>query len=55
VQRYAAAHFGAAGRRLAVAGVADRFASALRAEAPGLVVVAQPQLDLERAEGLRRE
>jgi len=55
VQRYAAAHFGAAGRRLAIAGVADRFADALRAEAPGLVVVAQPQLDLERAEGLRRE
>jgi len=55
VQRYAAAHFGAAGRRLAIAGVADRFAGALRAEAPGLVVVAQPQLDLERAEGLRRE
>ena len=55
VQRYAAAHFGAAGRRLAIAGVADRFAGALRAGAPGLVVVAQPQLDLERAEGLRRE
>src|SRR5205085_6700003 len=45
VQRYAAAHFGAAGRRLAIAGVADRFAGALRAEAPGLVVVEQPQLD----------
>ena len=55
VQRYAATHFGAAGRRLAIAGVADRFAAALRAEAPGLVVVGQPQLDLERADGLRRE
>jgi zinc protease len=55
VQRYAATHFGASGRRLAVAGVADRFAGALRATAPGLVVVAQPQLDLERADGIRRE
>jgi zinc protease len=55
VQRYAAAHFGAAGRRLAVAGVAERFVGALRTEAPGLVVVAQPQLDLERPDGLRRE
>jgi len=55
VQRYAAAHFGAAGRRLAVAGIAERFAGALKAEAPGLVVVGQQQLDLERADGLRRD
>jgi len=55
VQRYAAAHFGAADRRLAVAGVAERFAGALRAAAPGLVVVGQQQLDLERAEGLKRD
>ena len=55
VQRYAAAHFGAADRRLAVAGVAERFAGALKAGAPGLVVVGQQQLDLERAEGLRRD
>jgi zinc protease len=55
VQRYAAAHFGAADRRLAVAGVAERFAGALRAVAPGLVVVGQQQLDLERAEGLKRD
>ncbi|HEY5321921.1 MAG TPA: hypothetical protein VIK58_03775, partial [Caldimonas sp.] len=55
VQRYAAAHFGAAGRRLAVAGVAERFVGALRSGAPGLVVVGQQQLDLERAEGLKRD
>ena len=35
VQRYAAAHFGAAGRRLAVAGVAQRFAGALQADGAG--------------------
>ena len=55
VQRYAAAHFGATGRRLAVAGAAQRFAESLKAEAPGLVVIGQPQLDLERADGLRRD
>ena len=55
VQRYAAAHFGAAGRRLVVAGVAERFVGALRSGAPGLVVVGQQQLDLERAEGLKRD
>jgi len=55
VQRYAAAHFGAAARRMAVAGVAERFVGALRAGAPGLVVVGQQQLDLERAEGLKRD
>jgi zinc protease len=55
VQRYAAAHFGAAGRRIAVAGVSERFAAALRTEAPGLVLVGQDQLDLERPGGLKRE
>ena len=55
VQRYAAAHFGAAGRRIAVAGVSERFAAALRTEAPGLVVVGQDQLDLELPGGLKRE
>jgi zinc protease len=55
VQRYATAHFGASGRRLAVAGVAERFADALKVEAPGLVVIGQQQLDLERADGLRRD
>ena len=33
----------------------EDFAGALRAVAPGLVVVGQQQLDLERAEGLKRD
>jgi hypothetical protein len=55
VQRYAAAHFGAAGRRLAIAGVADRSQRRCEPRRRGSSVVAEPQLDLERAEGLRRE
>ena len=52
VQRYAAAHLGAANRRLAVAGEASAFATALQAAQPGLVTVAQDALDLERSDGL---
>ena len=52
VQRYAAAHFGAAQRRIAVAGEARQFEAALRALVPGLVVVKQEALDLEQAEGV---
>ncbi len=55
VQRYAAANLGAAGRRIAVAGISERFAPALRTQAPDLVLVGQEQLDLERAGGLKRE
>ncbi len=55
VQRYAAANLGPAGRRIAVAGVAARFAPALAAQAPGLVTVPQAELDLERPSGLKRE
>ena len=55
MQRYAAANLGAAGRRIAVAGVAARFAPALAAQAPGLVTVPQAELDFERPTGLKRE
>ena len=56
VQRYAAAHFGATGRRLAVAGAAQRFAEyASRPRRRGWWLIGQPQLDLERADGLRRD
>lgn len=54
VQRYAAAHFGAAQRRIAVAGEARQFEAALRVLAPGLVVVKQAALDLEQPGGLSR-
>ena len=40
---------------LVVAGVAPRFADALRAQAPNLVLVDAKQLDLERADGLSRD
>jgi zinc protease len=55
VQRYAAAHLGRAGRRIAVAGVADRFAEALKADTPALLLLRQSELDLDRAGGLKRE
>ena len=55
VQRYAAANLGAAGRRIAVAGVASRFAPALAAQSPGLVTVPQAELDFERPAGLTRQ
>ncbi len=55
VQRYAAANLGTAGRRIAVAGVASRFAPALEAQSPGLVTVRQDELDFERPAGLKRE
>ena len=55
VQRYAAAHLGAADRRIAVAGVADRFVEGLRAAVPGLVVIRADELDFDRATGLKRE
>ena len=54
IQRYAAAHLGAANRRLAVAGEASAFAAALKAAQPGLVTVGQDALDLERSDGLSR-
>jgi zinc protease len=52
VQRYAAGRLGVGGRRLVVAGEAARFAGALKAAAPGLVVVPSAALDLERGDGL---
>ena len=54
IQRYAAVHLAPANRRLAVAGEASAFATALRAAQPGLVTVAQDALDLDRGEGLSR-
>jgi zinc protease len=55
VQRYAAANFGTANRRVAIAGVADRFATDLKAAAPGLQTIAADQLDLDRPSGLQAE
>ncbi|MEP7099969.1 MAG: pitrilysin family protein [Burkholderiales bacterium] len=52
VQRYAAANLGAAGRRVVVAGESAKFADALKAASPGLVIVPATQLDLDRATGL---
>jgi zinc protease len=52
VQRYAAGRLGTGGRRLVVAGEAARFADALKAVAPGLIVVPSAALDLERGDGL---
>jgi len=54
IQRYAAANLGSAHRRLAVAGEASAFGAALKASEPGLVVVGQDALDLERSDGLGR-
>ncbi|MGZ5248842.1 MAG: M16 family metallopeptidase [Caldimonas sp.] len=54
VQRYAAAHLGAAGRRIAVAGVAERFGAALEAAAHGVVTVRQDELELEQPGLLKR-
>jgi len=54
VQRYAAAHLGAAQRRIAVAGEAPAFGPALKAALPDVVTVGQDALDLERADGLGR-
>jgi len=54
VQRYAAANLGSAHRRLAVAGEASAFGAALKASEPGLVIVGQDALDLERSDGLGR-
>jgi zinc protease len=55
VQRYAAAHLGAAGRRIAVAGVAAQFATGLKAIAPTLQMIGPDELDLDRADGLKRD
>jgi zinc protease len=55
VQRYAAAHLGAANRRIAVAGVADRFAAGLKAAEPDLEFIGVDTLDLDRAGGLKSE
>ena len=52
VQRYAAAHLVAAGRRVVVAGDAARFAPALKASAPDLSVVAVDKLDLDLGSAL---
>jgi zinc protease len=52
VQRYAAAHLGPAERRIAVVGIADRFAEGLKATRPGLVVMRADALDFDRAGGL---
>ena len=54
IQHYAAAHLGSANRRLAVAGEARAFSAALKASEPGLVIVGQDALDLERSDGLGR-
>jgi len=54
IQRYAAANLGGAHRRLAVAGEASAFGAALKASEPGLVIVGQDALDLERSDGLAR-
>jgi len=54
IRRYASAHFGAANRRLAVAGEAKTFAAALQPMLPGAVTVGQDVLDLERSDGLSR-
>ena len=54
LQRYAAANLGSAHRRLAVAGEASAFGAALKASEPGLVIVGQDALDLERSDGLGR-
>ena len=51
VQRYAAAHFGAANRHMVVAGEARIFAAALAPKLPGAVTVGQDALDLESADG----
>jgi zinc protease len=48
VQRYAAANLGAANRRIAVAGVADRFAAGLKAAVPGLQSISADRLDLDQ-------
>lgn len=52
VLRYAAARFGAAGRRVVVAGQTARFEDALRESAPALVVVPARRLDLDGGTGL---
>jgi len=54
IQRYAAAHLGSANRRVAVAGEARAFSVALKASEPGLVIIGQDALDLERSDGLGR-
>ena len=54
VQRYAAANFGADGRRVVVAGDAAKFGSALQKMAPNLVTVKQNALDLENPAALSR-
>ena len=54
IQRYAAANLGTANRRLAVAGEASTFGAALKASEPGLVIVGQDALEVERSDGLSR-
>ena len=52
VQRFAASHLAAGGRRVVVAGEGAEFGAALQAQAPALVTVKQGALDLERDDGL---
>jgi zinc protease len=47
VQRYAASNLGPAARRVVVAGDAAKFAAALKAAAPGVVIVPATRLDLD--------
>ena len=53
VQRYATANLGAAGRRIVVAGAAGKFASALQANDPNILVVPSAALDLDLGTALR--
>ncbi|MEO6364266.1 MAG: hypothetical protein ABIO71_13630 [Caldimonas sp.] len=48
VQRYAAANFAPASRRVAVAGESAAFAAELRAARPASMTIAAEGLDLER-------
>ena len=54
IQRYAAAHLGLARRRIAIAGEASSFGTALLASLPGAIVLGQDVLDVERSDGLSR-
>ncbi|MBC8057244.1 MAG: insulinase family protein [Rhizobiales bacterium] len=52
VQRYAATHLGAPGRRVVVAGEAARFVDALKATSPSVTIVPATRLDLDLGTGL---
>ena len=55
VQRYAAAHFGPARRRVAFAGESAVFGPVLKQAIPSLVTVPQADLDVEGPNGLTKE